>query len=62
MRAKLGGAGRLALREVRAILTDARQPFGQATAKMGDVVWLRAAGIDLVINSKRTQTFHPQAF
>ena len=29
---------------------------------MGDVVWLRAAGIDLVINSKRTQTFHPQAF
>ncbi|MEC7516042.1 MAG: M81 family metallopeptidase [Pseudomonadota bacterium] len=48
--------------EVRAILTDARQPFGRATAKMGDVVWLRAAGIDLVINSKRTQTFHPQAF
>ena len=41
MRAKLGGAGRRC--EVRAILTDARQPFGRATAKMGDVVRLRAA-------------------
>ena len=59
MRATARGAGRLALRGA-GDPHDARQPFGRATAKMGDVVWLRAGGIDLVINSKRTQTFHPR--
>jgi microcystin degradation protein MlrC len=37
------------------------QRFGAAPVPMGPVVWLRAEGIDLVLCSLRTQTFHPEA-
>ena len=47
---------------VRKILRDATMPFGDATARLGDTVWASADGIDLVLNTVRTQTFHPQAF
>ncbi len=50
---------------VMRIVRDAHQTFAGGRAGMGDSVWLRALRhpeLDLVINSLRTQTFHPDAF
>ncbi|MDP6564458.1 MAG: M81 family metallopeptidase [Alphaproteobacteria bacterium] len=47
---------------VKRIVADATQSFGRGTARMGDAVLVSAGGIDLVLNSIRTQTFHPNAF
>lgn len=48
---------------VRRIVHDASQTFGSATMPMRTAVWLSAeAGIDLVLTSKRSQTFHPDGF
>ncbi|MFK7943511.1 MAG: M81 family metallopeptidase [Paracoccaceae bacterium] len=45
---------------VKRILQDASQSFGDADMSMGTAVWLTsAAGIDLILTSKRTQVFHP---
>lgn len=49
--------------DVMRILEDQVQSFGPAEARMGDTVWVRAANaVDLVLNSVRTQVFHPDAF
>lgn len=47
---------------VRGIARDAVQHLGSAAMNMGDCVWLEADGLHIVVNTKRTQTFHPQAF
>jgi len=47
---------------VKRIIADAQQTFGTSKNRMGDAVWLQTGGIDLVLNSVRTQTFHPDAF
>ena len=47
---------------VRKILRDAVQSFGSTKAGLGDAVWVTAAGIDLVLNTVRSQTLHPDAF
>jgi microcystin degradation protein MlrC len=48
---------------VRRIVADARQSFGGSRAAMGDSVWVSAeGGLDIVLNSIRVQTFHPDAF
>ncbi|MFP6748595.1 MAG: M81 family metallopeptidase, partial [Alphaproteobacteria bacterium] len=48
---------------VMAILEAAQQTFGAVRSAMGTAVWLKADGnINLVLNSVRTQTFHPDAF
>ncbi len=45
---------------VNRILEGASQSFGDATMGMGTAVWLSSeAGIDLILNSARTQVFHP---
>ena len=46
---------------VEKIAANATQSFGTATVPMGDAVWVSADGIDLVLNSVRTQTFNPDA-
>ena len=46
---------------VERIAADATQSFASGTARMGDAVWVSAAGVDIVLNSIRTQTFHPDA-
>ncbi|WP_018698169.1 M81 family metallopeptidase [Amorphus coralli] len=38
------------------------QRFGSLDSALGETVWLRTRGVDIVINDIRTQTFHPQAF
>lgn len=47
---------------VRGIIENARQSFGTAQSPIGDAVWIEAAGLDLVLNTVRTQTFNPDAF
>ncbi len=48
---------------VRRIVQDAWQNFGTAVMTLGTGVWLTTeAGIDLVLNTKRTQVFHPNGF
>ena len=49
--------------QVERIVTGAAQTFGAARNRMGDAVWVRAdGGFDLVLNTVRTQVFHPDAF
>jgi microcystin degradation protein MlrC len=47
---------------VRKIVEEACQTFGNGRQPMGTAVLLQADGIDLVVNTIRTQTFHPDAF
>lgn len=48
---------------VRRVLPDASQSFGTVSQGMGESVWVSTGdGIDLILNSHRTQTFNPDAF
>tara|TARA_R110002012_G_scaffold291600_2_gene486193 strand:+ start:104 stop:817 length:714 start_codon:yes stop_codon:yes gene_type:complete len=47
---------------VRGIVRVAVQHLGTAAMNMGDCVWLESDGLHVVVNTKRTQTFHPEAF
>ena len=47
---------------VRGIAQDAIQNLGSAEMNMGDCVWLESDGLHIIVNTKRTQTFHPKAF
>jgi microcystin degradation protein MlrC len=47
---------------VRGIIEDAWQYFGNGKQRMGTAVWVEGNGIDLILNTVRTQTFHPRAF
>ena len=49
--------------EVRAVVRGGSQAFGPSRNATGDTVWVRSdQGVDLVLNSVRTQVFHPDAF
>jgi microcystin degradation protein MlrC len=51
---------------VTKIVPDAMQSFGQgadrARSRLGDAVALHSQGIDIVVNSIRTQVYNPDAF
>lgn len=47
---------------VRNCVSNPTQLFGELPVPMGETVWVEAAGVDIVINDMRTQTFHPEAF
>jgi len=47
---------------VRGIAENAIQHFGPAPQNFGTAVWVSAGGIDLVLNTVRTQVFHPEGF
>lgn len=47
---------------VRGIAHDVTQRFGTSPAPIGTAVWVEAEGIDLVLNTLRTQVFHPEGF
>lgn len=48
---------------IKRIIPDAMQPGLSGAVPMGDSVWVQAeGGRDLVLNTYRTQTFHPEAF
>jgi microcystin degradation protein MlrC len=44
---------------VHAIGQDLTQRFGTMPWPLGDAAWVSAGGIDLIINTQRTQVFHP---
>jgi microcystin degradation protein MlrC len=46
---------------VMGLAEQVTQRFGAAPVAMGPSAWVRAEGIDLVLCSLRTQTFHPEA-
>jgi microcystin degradation protein MlrC len=48
---------------VKRIITDGMQPALSGAVPIGDAVWVQLEnGVDLVLISTRTQTFHPDAF
>ena len=49
--------------EVRRIVRDGSQSFGPSRNPVGDIVWLSTGqDIEIVLNSVRTQVFHPDVF
>ena len=47
---------------VRRILTEAVQSFGESVVPLGDSVWIDVGGIDVILNTVRSQVFHPDVF
>jgi microcystin degradation protein MlrC len=47
---------------VRRAVRDAVQSFGQSVVPLGDAVWIEAGGIDIILNSVRSQVFNPDVF
>ncbi|MEM9009855.1 MAG: M81 family metallopeptidase [Pseudomonadota bacterium] len=47
---------------VKAVRSGLVQHLGDGTMPLGEIVWLEADGIDLVVNDTRTQCFHPEVF
>ncbi|WP_342642538.1 M81 family metallopeptidase [Rhodoligotrophos ferricapiens] len=47
---------------VKGLAENATQRFGRAVGSLGAAAWVEAEGIDIVINSQRTQVFHPEGF
>ena len=47
---------------VRNIVRSAVQSFGQSTVPLGDCVWIELDGIDIVLNTVRSQVFNPDLF
>ena len=47
---------------VRGLANNVTQRFGEAPVNMGPSAWVSTNGIDLVLNTLRTQVFHPEGF
>ncbi len=47
---------------VRRILSEAVQRFGESIVPLGDSVWIVVGGIDVILNTVRSQAFHPDVF
>ncbi|MCY4462637.1 MAG: M81 family metallopeptidase [Albidovulum sp.] len=47
---------------VRRILSEAVQSFGESVVPLGDSVWIVVGGIDVILNTVRSQVFHPDVF
>jgi microcystin degradation protein MlrC len=47
---------------VRQTMREAVQSFGQSVVPLGDAVWIEVGGIDVILNSVRSQVFNPDAF
>ena len=47
---------------VRRIADDKTQRLGEAEMSLGQLAWVEADGVHLLINDLRTQLFHPEAF
>jgi len=47
---------------VRRLSGDLTQRFGDLPLPLGNMAWLECAGVDIVVNDVRTQTFHPEAY
>lgn len=47
---------------VRRTIRNATQSFGQSIVPLGDAVWIEVNGIDVILNSVRSQVFNPDVF
>ena len=47
---------------IRRTIRDANQSFGQSVVPLGDSVWIEVNGIDVILNSVRSQVFNPDLF
>jgi microcystin degradation protein MlrC len=47
---------------VRRAIRNAVQSFGQSVVPLGDAVWIDVGGIDVILNSVRSQVFNPDVF
>jgi microcystin degradation protein MlrC len=47
---------------VRGLAADVIQHFGTTPQDIGTAAWVSAGGIDVVLNTVRTQVFHPEGF
>lgn len=47
---------------VKCAMRGAVQSFGQSVVPLGDAVWIEVGGIDVILNSTRSQTFDPDIF
>jgi microcystin degradation protein MlrC len=45
---------------VRRIASGLTQRFGSVSLPIGDAAWVHASGVDLILNTQRTQVFHPE--
>ncbi len=62
---KMSGAGGEPIDKevtVRRVVPAAVQSFGASVVPMGDCVWIEVEGIDVVLNTVRSQVFNPDAF
>ncbi len=44
------------------IIVDACQSFGDSVVSLGDSVWIKVGGIDVILNTVRSQVFNPDVF
>lgn len=51
-----------ALVTVKNIVESAVQSFGESVVPLGDSVWIDVNGIDVILNTVRSQVFNPDAF
>jgi microcystin degradation protein MlrC len=47
---------------VRKLASHLTQPFGSSSLPIGDAACVHANGVDLILNTQRTQVLHPQCF
>lgn len=47
---------------VRNLVLDATQSFGKSIVPLGDSVWVTVDGIDVILNTVRSQVFNPNVF
>lgn len=47
---------------VKRAIRNAVQSFGQSVVPLGDAVWIEVNGIDIILNSVRSQVFNPDVF
>lgn len=47
---------------VRKVMRDAIQSFGASVVPLGDAAWIEVGGIDVILNTVRSQVFNPDIF
>jgi len=47
---------------VRNLVRDATQSFGQSVVPLGDCAWIEVNGVDVILNTVRSQVFSPDIF
>ena len=47
---------------VKNLVRQATQSFGQSTVPLGDCAWIEVNGIDVILNTVRSQVFNPDIF